>query len=93
MKAIKKNKIIIATGGTGGHVFPAYSLARNFIKKDYSDIYIIVNKNKFIQCCYPYKMNRVMNTTQPEIKFKKSYHNRIGIPHNGFNGVYIRTFR
>jgi len=35
MKAIKKNKIIIATGGTGGHVFPAYSLAKNFIKNDY----------------------------------------------------------
>ena len=35
MKTIKKNKIIIATGGTGGHVFPAYSLAKNFIKHDY----------------------------------------------------------
>ena len=35
MKAINKNKIIIATGGTGGHVFPAYSLAKNFIKNDY----------------------------------------------------------
>ena len=36
MKTIKKNKIIIATGGTGGHVFPAYSLAKNFIKNNYS---------------------------------------------------------
>jgi UDP-N-acetylglucosamine--N-acetylmuramyl-(pentapeptide) pyrophosphoryl-undecaprenol N-acetylglucosamine transferase len=35
MKTINKNKIIIATGGTGGHVFPAYSLAKNFIKKSY----------------------------------------------------------
>ena len=26
-------KIIIATGGTGGHVFPAYSLANYLIKK------------------------------------------------------------
>ena len=26
-------KILIATGGTGGHVFPAYSLAQYFIKK------------------------------------------------------------
>ena len=24
------SKIIIATGGTGGHVFPAYSLAKHF---------------------------------------------------------------
>jgi len=35
MKTIKNNKIIIATGGTGGHIFPAYSLAKNFTKKDY----------------------------------------------------------
>ena len=26
---------MIATGGTGGHIFPAYSLAKNFIKSDY----------------------------------------------------------
>jgi len=26
-------KIIIATGGTGGHIFPAYSLAKHFINK------------------------------------------------------------
>ncbi len=30
-----KNKIFIATGGTGGHVFPAYSLAKYLIKKKY----------------------------------------------------------
>ena len=33
---IKKNSILIATGGTGGHVFPAYSLADHFIKKNYN---------------------------------------------------------
>ena len=27
------SKIIIATGGTGGHIFPAYSLAKHFINK------------------------------------------------------------
>ena len=30
-----KKKILIATGGTGGHVFPAYSLANYLIKKNY----------------------------------------------------------
>ena len=30
----KFKKIIIATGGTGGHVFPAYSLAKHFIEKN-----------------------------------------------------------
>ena len=28
-------KILIATGGTGGHIFPAYSLADYFTKKNY----------------------------------------------------------
>ena len=34
----KKNKALIAVGGTGGHVFPAYSLA-NYLKNKnfYSD--------------------------------------------------------
>jgi UDP-N-acetylglucosamine--N-acetylmuramyl-(pentapeptide) pyrophosphoryl-undecaprenol N-acetylglucosamine transferase len=36
MNIINKNKIIISTGGTGGHVFPAYSLAKNFIKNRFS---------------------------------------------------------
>ena len=31
-----KKKILIATGGTGGHVFPAYSLAKNLIKNNYT---------------------------------------------------------
>ena len=30
-----KKKILIATGGTGGHVFPAYSLASYLENKDY----------------------------------------------------------
>ena len=31
-----KKKILIATGGTGGHVFPAYSLTKYFIKKNFT---------------------------------------------------------
>jgi len=33
---IKKNKALIATGGTGGHVFPAYSLANYLLKNNYN---------------------------------------------------------
>ena len=43
MKITNKNKIVIATGGTGGHVFPAYGLAKNFIKNNYS-VEIITDK-------------------------------------------------
>ena len=31
-----KKKILIATGGTGGHIFPAYSLANYLIKKNFN---------------------------------------------------------
>ncbi len=31
-----KKKILIATGGTGGHIFPAYSLAKYLTGKDYN---------------------------------------------------------
>ena len=31
-----KKKIVIATGGTGGHIFPAYSLANYLKKKNFS---------------------------------------------------------
>ena len=31
-----KKMILITTGGTGGHVFPAYSLANYLVDKNYS---------------------------------------------------------
>jgi UDP-N-acetylglucosamine--N-acetylmuramyl-(pentapeptide) pyrophosphoryl-undecaprenol N-acetylglucosamine transferase len=46
MKTFKKNKILIATGGTGGHVFPAYSLAKNLIKNNY-EVEIVTDKRGF----------------------------------------------
>ena len=38
----KKTKILIATGGTGGHVFPAYSLANHFASNNY-DVELITD--------------------------------------------------
>ena len=38
-----KNKILIATGGTGGHVFPAYSLAQHLLSKNLS-VEIVTDK-------------------------------------------------
>jgi UDP-N-acetylglucosamine--N-acetylmuramyl-(pentapeptide) pyrophosphoryl-undecaprenol N-acetylglucosamine transferase len=46
MKTFKNNKILIATGGTGGHVFPAYSLAKNLIKNNYK-VEIVTDKRGF----------------------------------------------
>jgi UDP-N-acetylglucosamine--N-acetylmuramyl-(pentapeptide) pyrophosphoryl-undecaprenol N-acetylglucosamine transferase len=44
---INPKKILIATGGTGGHVFPAYALAKHFTKKDYI-VKIALDKRGFI---------------------------------------------
>ncbi len=47
---IKKKNIVIATGGTGGHVFPAYSLANYLIKKNYNVKLTIDNRGfKFLK--------------------------------------------
>jgi len=46
MNFSNRDKIIIATGGTGGHVFPAYSLAKNFLKNGYS-VEIITDNRGF----------------------------------------------
>ena len=46
MKKSKNNKILIATGGTGGHVFPAYSLAKNLIQNNY-DVEIVTDQRGY----------------------------------------------
>ena len=46
MKTFKKKKILIATGGTGGHEFPAYSLAKNLIKNNY-EVEIVTDERGF----------------------------------------------
>ena len=39
-------KILIATGGTGGHVIPAYSLA-NYLMRNKYDIKVTIDKRGF----------------------------------------------
>ena len=48
-----KKKIIIATGGTGGHVFPAYSLANHLLKKNYN--VKIITDNRGLRYLKKYK--------------------------------------
>ena len=40
---IKKKKILIAVGGTGGHVFPGYNLAK-YLEKNEFNVKLITDK-------------------------------------------------
>ena len=57
-------KIIIATGGTGGHVFPAYSLAKHFIDKKI-DVQIISDKRglRYLKGYYGLKIVEINTST------------------------------
>ena len=58
------NKILIATGGTGGHVFPAYSLAQHFSKNKFS-VEIITDQRgfKFLKNYQDIKIKIISSTT------------------------------
>jgi len=57
-------KIIIATGGTGGHVFPAYSLAKHFIDKKVS-VELISDKRglRYLKDCHDIKIIQITSST------------------------------
>jgi UDP-N-acetylglucosamine--N-acetylmuramyl-(pentapeptide) pyrophosphoryl-undecaprenol N-acetylglucosamine transferase len=58
------NKIIIATGGTGGHVFPAYSLAKHLIEKK-NEVEIISDERgiKYLKNFRDIKITKIISTT------------------------------
>jgi len=57
-------KIIIATGGTGGHVFPAYSLAKHFIDNKV-DVEIISDKRglRYLKDYHDIKVVEITSST------------------------------
>ena len=69
MKTFKSCKILISTGGTGGHVFPAYSLAKNLIQNNYK-VEIVTDKrgSKFLQKHKDLK--RIINNSTSLLKKK-----------------------
>ncbi len=62
-----KKKIVIATGGTGGHVFPAYSLA-NYLKKKNMSIKLTSDKRGSIYLKDYNNLNLVKIPSSPLIK-------------------------
>ena len=62
-----KKKIVIATGGTGGHIFPAYSLA-NYPKNKNFSIKLTSDKRGFIYLKDYNNLNLVKISSSPLIK-------------------------
>ena len=62
-----KKKIVIATGGTGGHVFPAYSLA-NYLKNKNFCIKLTSDKRGSIYLKDYNNLNIVKISSTPLIK-------------------------
>ncbi len=72
-KSLKK--IIIATGGTGGHIFPAYSLAKHFIKQKIA-VELISDKRgmKYLKSYQFLKVHQIDSTSIYKKNFiKKSF--------------------
>ncbi len=62
-----KKKILIATGGTGGHIFPALSLAKNLTKKNYN-VQLTVDKRALKYLEEYQNLNLIKITSSPFIK-------------------------
>ena len=62
-----KKKIVIATGGTGGHVFPAYSLA-NYLKNKNFSIKLTSDKRGYTYLKDHNNLNIVKISSTPLIK-------------------------
>tara|TARA_B100000963_G_C22632751_1_gene675857 strand:+ start:2133 stop:3236 length:1104 start_codon:yes stop_codon:yes gene_type:complete len=61
----KIKKIIIATGGTGGHVIPAYNLAKHFVDNNKFKVEIILDKRglKYLKSCDEIKVKKITTAT------------------------------
>ncbi len=61
----KLKKIIIATGGTGGHIFPAYSLAKHFIDNKKANVEIISDKRglRYLKNYHDVKIIEIISST------------------------------
>ena len=60
----RPKKIIIATGGTGGHVFPAYSLAKHFLENKIN-VELISDKRgiKYLKDYHDLKITQISSAT------------------------------
>ena len=90
-----KKKILIATGGTGGHIFPAYSLAKYFIKKNFT-IKITTDKRglKYFKKENDIKLRVINSSTVFKKNFFKSVISFLEIIFAFFNSfIFLLSFK
>lgn len=69
----KTPTIILATGGTGGHIFPAVALAEELIRREYRAVMVTDARfSRFMQNIATVKSGQVMVHTIVSAKFSKS---------------------
>ena len=57
-----KKTVVIATGGTGGHIFPSLSLA-DFLCKEYEiEIFTDERGSKFLQSDQSFKIKKIVSS-------------------------------
>ena len=57
-----KKTVVIATGGTGGHIFPSLSLA-DFLSKEYEiEIFTDERGSKFLQSDQNFKIKKIVSS-------------------------------
>ncbi len=86
----KINKIVIATGGTGGHIFPAYSLAKHFIEKDII-VELISDKRglKYLEGCEGVKITTIESSTIFNKNIFKTFASIITILYSIYKSFFI----
>ena len=70
-----KKKILIATGGTGGHIIPAYSLANHFTKNNFF-VNLTSDKRglKYLDYCKNLKVIKISSSPLVKKKYIQIFH-------------------
>lgn len=86
-------KIIIATGGTGGHIFPAYSLAKHFLEKDIN-VEIISDKRglRYLRDIEDVKIIKIGSSTIFQKNILKSLSSIFLILFSFFKSIFYLVF-
>ncbi len=90
----KIKKIIIATGGTGGHVIPAYNLAKHFIYENKFKVEIILDKRglKYLKSSNKIKVTKIASATIFNKNILEIFYSIMIILYSTFKSLFFLLF-